>query len=61
MRQGGSYIIDKKTGKAKLVERTQDHPDGNLGPRDVSGKLLNVPEEAPAAEPSTSSSKTVKE
>lgn len=28
--QGGSYLVDSKTGKRKLVERTQPAPHPNL-------------------------------
>ena len=48
MRSGGSYKADKKTGKAKLVERTQEHPDGNR-PRDKNGDPLNVQTDKPKA------------
>ena len=46
MNSGGSYKKDKKTGKAKLVERTQDHPEGNR-PRNKDGRPLNVQTDKP--------------
>ena len=45
MNTGGAYVVNKKGAKPKLVEQTQDHPEGNQ-PRDKSGKPLNAP--APA-------------
>ena len=48
MRSGGSYKKDKKTGKAKLVECTKDHPKGNR-PRDKDGQPLNVQTDKPNA------------
>lgn len=48
MRLGGSYKADKKTGKTKLVERTDDHPEGNR-PRNADGLPLNVQTDKPKA------------
>lgn len=46
--KGGSYAV--LNGERVLVERTQDHPDGNRGARDAKGNLRNAPPpEAPAA------------
>jgi hypothetical protein len=39
MRHGGSYIVRKPGDEPELVERTQDHPDGN-GARQADGTLL---------------------
>jgi hypothetical protein len=35
--QGGSYLVDKKTGKRKLVERTQPAP--HLTPEEAPNGL----------------------
>lgn len=40
MRHGGSYTKEG-SGEPKLVERTQDHPDGNRA-RDAQDKPLPV-------------------
>ena len=45
MAEGGSYTADK-TGKARLVHRTLDHPDGNR-PRDSEGAPLDTPPARP--------------
>ena len=45
LRQGGRYE-KTKTGKVKLIERTEP-PKGAPGPRDSEGKPLDAPE-APA-------------
>lgn len=42
MAEGGSYIIDPKTGERQRVEHTQDHPEGNCA-RDAEGKPLEQP------------------
>ncbi len=41
MRAGGSYKVNKNTGKVRLVKCTKDHPEGNR-PRDKDGQPLNV-------------------
>lgn len=53
-RSGGAYRADKPNTKPKLVERTQDHPDGNA-PRDENGRRLDRP--APAGKPATPAGK----
>ena len=50
MRQGGSYKVDGK-GNAKLVERTQHHPQGDRA-RDEKGQPLAARRVAPAKAPS---------
>jgi hypothetical protein len=47
MRSGGSY--DNRDGKMKLVERTEDHPEGNR-PRDAEGKPIDLPAEVQPVE-----------
>ena len=39
MNKGGSYVINKETGKPELVHETKDHPDGS-GPRDEHGNPI---------------------
>lgn len=39
--EGGSYVIDKKGSKPRLVARTQDQADGNR-PRAADGTPLDV-------------------
>lgn len=52
IREGGKYDAGKG-GKPKLVERTEDHPEGNRGARDADGKLRGPARDqaAGAAEP----------
>lgn len=54
--QGGSYAIGE-SGASVLVERTEDHPEGNR-PRDEApppapAKRTGKPKPAPAAESAT--------
>lgn len=53
--QGGTFEVDKTTGERRLVEKpTEHHKDGDRGPRDADGKLIETPKEKrpPAAESS---------
>lgn len=59
MRQGGSYRTDD-SGKPKLVERTEEHPQGNRA-RDAEGNPLPVHPPAPPAATKAPAAKAAKE
>lgn len=59
-REGGRYIVDPKSGKPKLVQRTKPaQAPGMEAP--VSGSPDTVPEAAPVAAPAKAGTSTGKD
>ena len=57
MNQGGSYIVRKKGDEPELLERTEDHPEGNR-PRNEKGEALDIAEAKKAAKKKTTKKKS---
>lgn len=48
---GGRYEVRENGEVVQVEPPTRDHPDGNKGPRDAEGKLIETPQAAAAAAP----------